>query len=88
MNLSDPSEADGSLDASSNLFRILISSDIHLGRAEKDSERGVDSFNRCDELHGIGVKEEVDMVLLGGNLILADQVSPDTHAFGEYQPIL
>ena len=61
MNLSDPSEADGSLDASSNLFRILISSDIHLGRAEKDSERGVDSFNRHDELHGIGVKEEVDM---------------------------
>ena len=71
MNLSDPSEADGSLDASSNLFRILISSDIHLGRAEKDSERGVDSFNRHDELHGIGVKE----VLLGGNLIRADRRS-------------
>ena len=88
MTLSDTSEADGSQDDSSNLFWILKSSDIHLGRAEKDPELGVDSFNRCDELHGGGVKEELDMVLLGGNLILADQVSPDTHAFGEYQPIL
>ena len=68
MTLSDLSEADGNQDDSSNLFRILISSDIHLGYAEKDPERGVDSFNSFDELLGIGVKEEVDMVLLGGDL--------------------
>ena len=67
MTLSDPSGAD-SQDDSSNLFRILISSDIHLGYAEKDPERGVDSFNSFDELLGIGEKEEVDMVLLGGDL--------------------
>ena len=57
MTLSDLSEADGNQDDSSNLFRILISSDIHLGYAEKDPERGVDSFNSFDELLGIG--EEV-----------------------------
>ena len=28
----------------------------------------MDSFNSFDELLGIGVKEEVDMVLLGGDL--------------------
>ena len=91
MILSD-SEADGNQDDSSNLFRILISSDIHLGYAEKDPERGADSFNSFDELLGIGVKEEVDMVLLGGNLIKADRRrssesrSPDTHVQGEYNP--
>ena len=55
-------------DDASNLFRILVSSDIHLGYAEKDPERGVDSFNSFDELLGIGEKEGVDMVLLGGDL--------------------
>ena len=55
-------------DDTSNLFRILVSSDIHLGYAEKDPERGVDSFNSFDELLGIGEKEGVDMVLLGGDL--------------------
>ena len=68
MTLIDLSEAKGSHEDQSNLFQILISSDIHLGYAEKDPERGVDSFNSFDELLGIGVKEEVDMVLLGGDL--------------------
>ena len=67
MTLSQTPEGD-SQDDSNNLFRILISSDIHLGYAEKDPERGVDSFNSFDELLGIGEKEEVDMVLLGGDL--------------------
>ena len=52
----------------SELFRILISSDIHLGFGEKDQERGNDSFNSFDELLGIGEEENVDMVLLGGDL--------------------
>ena len=49
-------------DDTSNLFRILVSSDIHLGYAEKDAERGLDSFNSFDELLGIGVERGVDMV--------------------------
>ena len=56
MTLGDSSEDD------SDLFRILISSDIHLGYVEKDAERGLDSFNSFDELLGIGVERGVDMV--------------------------
>lgn len=52
-------------DDSSNLFRIIVSSDIQLGYNEKDPERGVDSFSCFDEQLGVGVKE--DMVLLGGS---------------------
>ena len=50
------------------MFRILVSSDIHLGYAEKDPVRGDDSFKSFDELLRIGVEQEVDMVLLGGDL--------------------
>ena len=38
MTLSDLSEVEGIQDDSSNLFQILITSDIHLGYAEKDPE--------------------------------------------------
>jgi hypothetical protein len=41
--------------ADPSLFRILVSSDIHLGYGEKNPERGDDSFNSFDELLGIGV---------------------------------
>ena len=61
------SQVDGQED-DGDLFRILVSSDIHLGYAEKDSERADDSFISFDELLGVGVKEGVDMVLLGGDL--------------------
>ena len=50
------------------MLRILVSSDIHLGYGEKDPVKGDDSFKSFNELLGIGVKEEVDMVLLGGDL--------------------
>ena len=50
------------------MFRILVSSDIHLGYAEKDPNKGDDSFRSFDELLRIGVEQEVDMVLLGGDL--------------------
>ena len=51
-----------------DMFRILVSSDIHLGYAEKDPVKGDDSFKSFDELLRIGVEQEVDMVLLGGDL--------------------
>jgi len=57
-----------SSDHDPSLFRILISSDIHLGYGEKHTERGNDSFNTFDELLSIGVKQDVDLVLLGGDL--------------------
>ena len=55
-------------DAEPALFRILISSDIHLGYGEKDPERANDSFNTFDEILDIGEKQDVDLVLLGGDL--------------------
>ena len=54
--------------ADPSLFRILVSSDIHLGYGEKNPQRGDDSFNSFDELLGIGVEQGVDMVILGGDL--------------------
>jgi len=51
-----------------SLFRILVTSDIHLGYGEKHPERGDDSFNSFDELLGIGVENSVDIVVLGGDL--------------------
>ena len=51
-----------------DMFRMLVSSDIHLGYAEKDPVKGDDSFKSFDELLRIGVEQEVDMVLLGGDL--------------------
>jgi len=66
LNMTQGSESDSQDDA--NLLRVLISSDIHLGYAEKDQERGNDSFNSFDELLGIGVEQNVDMVILGGDL--------------------
>ena len=77
MTLSDLSEAEGNQDDSSNLFRILISSDIHLGYAEKDPERGVDSFNSFGELLGIHKNKpsrqaEIKCVQILRNHVLGD----------------
>ena len=47
------------------LFRILISSDIHLGYGEKLSIRNNDSFNSFDELLTVGKEQNVDMCILG-----------------------
>ena len=55
-------------DDEANLLRVLISSDIHLGFAEKDQGRGIDSFHSFEEVLGIGVEHGVDMVILSGNL--------------------
>lgn len=50
---------------SSNCFKILIASDIHLGYEEKDPLRGKDSVNTFEEILQIGEKHEVDFILLG-----------------------
>lgn len=49
-------------------LRILLATDIHLGYAEKHPIKTDDSFITFDEVLSIGVKEKVDMVLLGGDL--------------------
>ncbi|XP_045604272.1 LOW QUALITY PROTEIN: double-strand break repair protein MRE11 [Procambarus clarkii] len=49
-------------------FRILVATDNHLGYAEKDPERCNDSFETFEEILEMAVEQEVDMILLGGDL--------------------
>lgn len=48
--------------------RILIASDNHIGFAERDPVRGEDSYNSFREVLEIARAEDVDMVLLAGDL--------------------
>lgn len=61
-----------------NTINILIASDIHLGYLETDKERGNDSFITFDEILEKAVDQEVDMVLLGGDLFHINKPSPTT----------
>ncbi|XP_053729594.1 double-strand break repair protein MRE11 isoform X2 [Synchiropus splendidus] len=49
-------------------FKILIATDIHLGYLEKDAIRGNDSYNTFDEILKHAQTNEVDFILLGGDL--------------------
>jgi double-strand break repair protein MRE11 len=51
-----------------DVLRILIASDTHLGYGEKDPIRGDDSFVTFAEVFEIANREQVDMVLLAGDL--------------------
>ncbi|KAK2710564.1 double-strand break repair protein MRE11-like isoform X2 [Artemia franciscana] len=53
---------------SEDSFNILLATDIHLGFAERDPIRGNDSFITFKEILDIGLREEVDFILLGGDL--------------------
>ncbi|XP_028275238.1 double-strand break repair protein MRE11 [Parambassis ranga] len=49
-------------------FKILIATDIHLGYLEKDAIRGNDSYNTLNEILECAKKNQVDFILLGGDL--------------------
>ncbi|XP_038838471.1 double-strand break repair protein MRE11 isoform X1 [Salvelinus namaycush] len=49
-------------------FKILIATDIHLGYLEKDAVRGNDTFNTFDEILKCAKENQVDFILLGGDL--------------------
>ncbi|XP_053312070.1 double-strand break repair protein MRE11 [Spea bombifrons] len=49
-------------------FKILVATDIHLGYMEKDAVRGNDSFVTFDEILRLAEDNEVDFLLLGGDL--------------------
>ncbi|KAH8412908.1 hypothetical protein KR009_006710 [Drosophila setifemur] len=51
-----------------NVIRILVATDNHLGYGEKDAVRGEDSFTSFEEILELAVSEDVDMILLGGDL--------------------
>uniref|UniRef100_A0A1B0BIS2 Double-strand break repair protein n=1 Tax=Glossina palpalis gambiensis TaxID=67801 RepID=A0A1B0BIS2_9MUSC len=54
--------------ALNDIMRIMISTDNHLGYGEKDPNRGEDSFIAFEEMLELAVKEDVDFILLGGDL--------------------
>ncbi|XP_037533725.1 double-strand break repair protein MRE11 [Nematolebias whitei] len=49
-------------------FKILIATDIHLGYLEKDAIRGSDTYNTLDEILNCAKTNQVDFILLGGDL--------------------
>ncbi|KAI0006679.1 DNA repair exonuclease [Xylariaceae sp. FL0662B] len=49
-------------------IRILVATDSHVGYEERDQTRGDDSWKSFDEVMNLARKEDVDMVLLGGDL--------------------
>lgn len=51
-----------------NVFKILVATDIHLGYQEKDPIRGNDSLVTFEEILEHARKQEVDLILLGGDL--------------------
>lgn len=53
---------------SDSIIKVLISTDNHLGYLEKDPVRGDDSFRAFEEVLHIAKANNVDMVLLGGDL--------------------
>ncbi|XP_017487509.1 PREDICTED: double-strand break repair protein MRE11-like [Rhagoletis zephyria] len=51
-----------------DVLRIMVATDNHLGYAEKNAVRGDDSFIAFEELLELAVQEDVDFILLGGDL--------------------
>lgn len=49
-------------------FKLLLSTDNHLGYAEKDPLRGKDSFRTFQEILRLAQRENVDLLLLAGDL--------------------
>ncbi|KAG7238731.1 hypothetical protein INR49_031247 [Caranx melampygus] len=49
-------------------FKILIATDVHLGYLEKDAIRGNDSYATLDEILKCAKTNQVDFILLGGDL--------------------
>jgi len=49
-------------------FKILLATDIHLGYQHKHELRGKDSLDTFEEILKIGKENEVDFILLGGDL--------------------
>jgi double-strand break repair protein MRE11 len=51
-----------------SLFRIMVATDNHLGYLENDQIRGDDSFVSFEEILKVSKQENVDYLLLGGDL--------------------
>uniref|UniRef100_A0A8C6CAT3 Double-strand break repair protein n=1 Tax=Monodon monoceros TaxID=40151 RepID=A0A8C6CAT3_MONMO len=61
-----------------NTFKILVATDIHLGFMEKDAVRGNDTFVTLDEILRLAQENDVDFILLGGDLFHENKPSRKT----------
>lgn len=61
-----------------NTFKILVATDIHLGFMEKDAVRGNDTFVTFDEILKLAQENDVDFILLGGDLFHENKPSRKT----------
>lgn len=68
---------DSTIDKSS-IIKILISTDNHLGYLERDPVRGEDSFRAFEEVLEIAKVNDVDMLLLAGDLFHDNKPSRST----------
>ncbi|KAI8094765.1 Metallo-dependent phosphatase-like protein [Thamnidium elegans] len=62
-------------DTNENTFKILIATDNHIGYLETDPVRGQDSFLAFEEILKIAKLQQVDFILLGGDLFHANRPS-------------
>ncbi|KHJ36197.1 putative double-strand break repair protein mus-23 [Erysiphe necator] len=56
------------LSSNADTIRILVATDSHVGYGERDSIRKDDSWKSFDEVMQLAKSQDVDMVLLGGDL--------------------
>lgn len=61
-----------------NIIKILVTTDNHLGFAEKDPVRANDSFLAFEEALKLAKTEDADMILLGGDLFHENKPSRKT----------
>ncbi|XP_057605103.1 double-strand break repair protein MRE11 isoform X2 [Hippopotamus amphibius kiboko] len=61
-----------------NTFKILVATDIHLGFMEKDAVRGNDTFVTLEEILKLAQENDVDFILLGGDLFHENKPSRKT----------
>mmetsp|Transcript_32643 Transcript_32643/g.128181 ORF Transcript_32643/g.128181 Transcript_32643/m.128181 type:complete len:532 (-) Transcript_32643:1184-2779(-) len=72
------SEVDGGDFSPANVVRILVSTDNHLGFAEKHGTRGEDSFLAFEEVLRTAKEQRADFLLLGGDLFHDNKPSRNT----------
>ncbi|CAA0837870.1 Double-strand break repair protein MRE11 [Striga hermonthica] len=70
--------AESSREDTSDMLRILVATDCHLGYMEKDEIRRHDSFQAFDEICSIAEQKQVDFILLGGDLFHENKPSRST----------
>ncbi|XP_055531500.1 double-strand break repair protein MRE11 [Wyeomyia smithii] len=68
------------------VIKILVASDIHLGHNEKDVIRGEDSFIAFEEVLQHALENDVDAVILGGDLF--DIANPSTNTLNRCTRLL